>query len=198
MMYRPDHQAERAAAAEWAYRLLKRTDWCVMDTETTGLDRSAEIVQVAILAHDGTILMDTLVKPTCLIPPGATAIHGITDAMVADAQGIQNLVPAIQGILADRLCVIYNASFDTRMLRQSCLIAGCPVPIAKVYKCAMREYARWYGAWNDWHGSYTYQKLPGGGHSALDDCQATLRIIKGMASTHLVVEGTRQEEGVVG
>jgi hypothetical protein len=33
---------------------------------------------------------------------------------------------------------------------------------------------------NDYHQFYTWQKLPGGDHSALGDCLATLKVIKDM------------------
>ncbi|ELA9868094.1 3'-5' exonuclease, partial [Vibrio parahaemolyticus] len=58
----------------------------ILDTETTGLDSQAEIVEfTAICAHTGKVIVNELVKPTCSIPAEATAIHGITDEDVKDA-----------------------------------------------------------------------------------------------------------------
>jgi hypothetical protein len=45
----------------------------------------------------------------------------------------------------------------------------------------MDWYSQFIGDWNDYYGSYCWQKLPGGDHSALGDCIATLEIIKLMA-----------------
>jgi DNA polymerase-3 subunit epsilon len=45
----------------------------------------------------------------------------------------------------------------------------------------MLKYAEFVGEWNDYHGNYRYQKLPGGDHTAVGDCRATLKVIKKMA-----------------
>jgi DNA polymerase-3 subunit epsilon len=47
--------------------------------------------------------------------------------------------------------------------------------------CAMQRYAEWYGEWNDYFGSFRWQRLEGGDHSALGDCRATLELIRKMA-----------------
>ncbi|MFB6287159.1 MAG: 3'-5' exonuclease, partial [Candidatus Bipolaricaulia bacterium] len=39
-----------------------------LDTETTGIDERAEICEIAVVAADGTSLVDTLVRPTGPIP----------------------------------------------------------------------------------------------------------------------------------
>ncbi|MCW3664158.1 3'-5' exonuclease, partial [Burkholderia cenocepacia] len=61
------------------------TNFILLDTETTGLDESAEIVEIAVIDDAGNVLLNTLVKPKHPIPNSATAIHGITNAMVATA-----------------------------------------------------------------------------------------------------------------
>ena len=57
----------------------------ILDTETTGLDDDAEVVELAVIDCAGTVLLDTLVRPSGPVPAEAAAIHGITDAMLADA-----------------------------------------------------------------------------------------------------------------
>ena len=57
----------------------------ILDTETTGLYDDAEIVEISIIDENGGVLLDTLVKPLKPIPAEATAIHGITNEMVATA-----------------------------------------------------------------------------------------------------------------
>src|SRR3954469_25859752 len=70
---------------------LDRMDAVVLDTETTGLDvTQARIVQIsAVRIVAGRLLadqtFDALVNPGVAIPPATTAIHGMTDAMVAAA-----------------------------------------------------------------------------------------------------------------
>lgn len=56
-----------------------------VDTETTGLDADAEIIELAVLDMNGTVLLETLVKPVDAVPPQATAVHGLTDVDLVDA-----------------------------------------------------------------------------------------------------------------
>lgn len=47
----------------WARDLLNRTDVLILDTETTGLGHTAELVELAIVDTTGKVLFDELVKP---------------------------------------------------------------------------------------------------------------------------------------
>ena len=70
----------------WARGVLSDSSAVIiLDTETTGLDLSAEIVQISLITIDGASLFDSLVKPTQPIPPEVTANHHITDLDVAQA-----------------------------------------------------------------------------------------------------------------
>lgn len=178
--------SDRELASDWARKLLTRTDWVILDTETTGLGRDAEICQIGILAPSGQVLLDTLVKPVRPIPMDATMIHHITDAMVTDAPTFLEVAPQMRELLGGVTVVIYNANFDERMLQQSALAHGWKdydVPIFSAdYTDAMEMYAQWYGEWSHYHGSYKWQSLPGGDHSALGDARATLAVIRRMAA----------------
>lgn len=57
------------------------SNYIILDTETTGLDNTAEIVEISVINDQGEVLLDTLIKPTKPIPGDATAIHGITNEM---------------------------------------------------------------------------------------------------------------------
>src|SRR5450759_4188499 len=95
------------------------------DTETTGLDSRAEICDIAIVDAAGQVLLNTLVKPACPIPPEASRVHGITDADVAGAPTITAIWPELAALLAgSRPLVAYNASFDRRMITQSANARG--------------------------------------------------------------------------
>ena len=52
----------------------------IFDTETTGLDSDAEIIEISCINAHGSALLDTLVKPTTSVPEDATRIHGLCDA----------------------------------------------------------------------------------------------------------------------
>ncbi|MEU7095905.1 3'-5' exonuclease [Kitasatospora aureofaciens] len=54
--------------------------------------------------------------------------------------------------------------------------------------CAMNRHAAFWGAWDDWHGSYTWQRL-NGPHRALGDCLKVIRRLREMADD----DGTERE-----
>ncbi len=176
--------SDREKAANWAKSLLERLDWVILDTETTGLAYKDEIVQVAILGHDGETLIDTLVKPTQPISSESTSFHGIVDADVTEAPLFPDVFARIQEIITGKTVVIYNAVFDLRLVRQS--LARHSVSSSGIEdeqaECAMLWYSAWVGdIWSQ--GEYKWQKLVGGDHTALGDCRATYRVIERMAES---------------
>jgi DNA polymerase-3 subunit epsilon len=94
-----------------------------LDTETTGLDPNADgVVQLGAARFEPfaePTVRSWLVSPGRPIPPEATAIHGITDAMVADAPTLATVLSSeeFQGMLAGTLLGAYNAFFDRSFLR---------------------------------------------------------------------------------
>lgn len=184
---------DRRSAEQWARDLLAQTDFVILDTETTGLDNDAEIVQIAVIDHAGQVLLNTLVKPTYPIPPGATRIHGITDEQVKDAPTFVEIAAQVSTLLSGKRIVIYNAEYDARLLRQTAKAAGLsPSWAVLTADCAMLAYSQWIGDWSDYHGNYRFQRLPGGDHSALGDARATLAVIRRMAANE-ATEGATGE-----
>jgi DNA polymerase-3 subunit epsilon len=175
----------RKEATQWALGLLSRdpSTWIILDTETTGLGSRDEIVQIGAIDGSGNVLIDnTLVKPTIAIAADAQAIHGISNQIVASAPNVREIFHQVYEVTDEKLIVIYNADYDMRMFQQSAQALSYPTKwhYAKV-ECAMHMYAQWYGEWNDYRGSFKWQRLPSGDHSALGDCRATLELIHRMA-----------------
>jgi DNA polymerase-3 subunit epsilon len=86
-----------------------------LDTETTGLDRSDRLVEIGVVDDAGAVVFQSLINPDMPIPPPASRVHGITDAMVRDAPRLDAVTPALRALLiADGAVVIYNAEFDRR------------------------------------------------------------------------------------
>ena len=90
-----------------------------LDTETTGLGNTDEIVEIAVIDALGTVMVDTLVKPSRKIPADVIKIHGITNEMVQKAPAWPILWTQIRSMLIGRVIVAYNAEFDLRMMEQS-------------------------------------------------------------------------------
>jgi DNA polymerase-3 subunit epsilon len=100
----------------------------VIDFETTGFDSVLDrVVEVGIAFFRGGALIDTkswLVQPGMPIPESAVAVHGITDAMVAEAPRFEHIAEELRSSLVGYLPVAYNATFDRRFLHAEFTRAG--------------------------------------------------------------------------
>jgi DNA polymerase III subunit epsilon len=175
-----DHQKVQEDATNRAKAILESHDKIViLDSETTGL--YGEIIELAIIDLEENALFNSRFCPKNKIEPGATAVHGITNEMLADEPTWADKWPEIESILyAARLVLIYNADFDIARISTTNIAWRIQERFPYRAECLMDLYARWYGEWNSYHRSYRWQKL-GGGHSALEDCQAALRKLQQMA-----------------
>ena len=173
--------------------LVDREDVLVLDTETTGIGSSAEVINLAVVDTTGTVRLDTLIMPNDNIPAEASAVHGLTRRMLQRAGAPR--WPAVHGRLADALAgasvvLIYNAEFDTRVLRQTAARHGqLELPEFRT-RCVMLEYAKYRnvpGRYGDakWHKlleAAAYEGVPtGGAHRALADAQITLGLVRAVA-----------------
>jgi DNA polymerase III epsilon subunit-like protein len=90
--------------------------YCVIDVETTGLRPSTDrIVEIACVAVDGCSVVgrwSTLVNPGMPIPAQATAVHGITDSMVAAAPEAAFALRQARRLCEGRLIAAHCATFD--------------------------------------------------------------------------------------
>lgn len=183
--------------------VIRRGEYLVLDTETTGLERG-EICQICIVDAAGKVQLNTLVKPVNRIPLEASKIHDIYDSDVTNSPDWATVSKMVQAILADRDVVIYNATYDRNMMHQSAEAAG----LAKVewkelarFWDAMEPFAAVFGEWNQYRQNFKWQKLSTAAsyyklpvvdaHSALGDCLMTLGVIKAMAA-----ESTDGDEGI--
>ena len=92
-------------------------DYVVFDLETTGIhqERDAIIEISAVKVNGGEIVGEysTLVNPKRHIPAPATAVNGITDAMVADAPEIGEAIVGFLEFIGDSILVGHNIhTFD--------------------------------------------------------------------------------------
>ena len=185
-------------AAHPDYRVLRRLDTsrqrpaldgpavrhaAIVDTETTGTDPTVDkVIELAIVVVEychvtGTVghvleTYDALEDPGMPIPPASTAIHGITDAMVAG----QRIDDARVGQLLESVGIViaHNAGFDRKFLEPR-----LPVFATLPWGCSWQEVP-----WSDagiasskleylaYRHGFFYE-----GHRAEADCHALLEVL---------------------
>lgn len=95
-------------------------DYCVLDTETTGLSAYYdEIIEVGILKIRDNEIVDTysqLIKPSEEISDFITRLTGISNDMMQDMPTIADIKDSILEFIGDDVIIGHNISFDIRFL----------------------------------------------------------------------------------
>lgn len=103
----------------------------VFDVETTGMspvgDRIVELAALRVETDGSRRRFEQLINPGRRIPSAVSAIHHITDAMVADAPDFAQIGSDFLDFAADSVLVAHNARFDLGFLQESLHRAGLPL-----------------------------------------------------------------------
>ena len=125
----------RATAAEPAAggsRPLDEIDFVIVDVETTGwtpgVARITEIGAVKISAGHQLGQFSSLVNPGGAIPERVAALTGISDAMVAAAPPLAEVLPAFLAFARGCVLTAHNAPFDVGFLTAACQACDLPWP----------------------------------------------------------------------
>lgn len=191
-------EAQKRAAFELANpsimharELLLNPRVLILDTETTGLDNKAEVIDIALINLDGHAVLNTLVQCQEEIPQEATDIHGIDKKALAHAPRFPQIHAYLQYLLATYDIVIYNAEYDCRLLLQTAKRYALSLPNTPNVHCLMLMYSEFVDEPGRF-GGYKYLSLARacidleikqqGAHRALADCLATLEVLKRLAA----------------
>lgn len=195
---------ERGALAEaqrdWRKGLADLQRWArdpnmlIVDTETTGL--SGRVIEIAVVALDGTPLLNTLVRATVPIEEGAHCVHGLSDADLVDAPTWPEVLALLGPVLQGRFCLAYNADFDRRACAASNAAHGLSNPLSdpQYWACAMTAYAPIGWDWSDRHQEWRWTSLRNAclqqatlpeadTHRALGGAQALARLVSKLAQS---------------
>jgi DNA polymerase-3 subunit epsilon len=111
---------------------IATAEFLVVDTETNGLGGEAcELTEVGAVLVGGGELHDrwsSLVRCNRPLGRGIQRFTGITQEMLADAPGLEEVLPAIGELLQGRVLVAHNAPFDRRVLRRGFELIGLEWP----------------------------------------------------------------------
>lgn len=100
-----------------------RQCFVAFDLETTGLDPvHEEIVEIGALKFDALGLIgkfSTLINPGKAMPPGATKVNGIDDAMLKDKPFLDVILPRFLRFIEGSVLIAHNAQFDLSFVNQA-------------------------------------------------------------------------------
>ena len=104
-----------------------------LDFETTGVDPHHDRVLSFALLDQFSVETVGLVNPGVPIPPESAEVHGITEAMLAEApssaEGLRVVVDWVQSLVDRQVgLVVFNAAYDLTMLRAEATRLGLTQP----------------------------------------------------------------------
>lgn len=174
-------------AAELAQSWLS-ADTIILDTETTGLSKTDQVIEIAAVNGLGAVLLDCRIKPTVEINPHAQAVHGISAASLANAPEWSAIHARFTSLIQGKTLIAFNAKFDLAMLQQSAYAHRRSITFGKT-GCAMELAVARFGSTNR-YGSISLANathaagvtFQGEAHSALGDALTTLALIKAIAA----------------
>lgn len=110
--------------------------FCIFDLETTGTNVSKDrIVEICILKVNPDASRESktwLVNPEMPIPVGASEVHGIYDADVADAPTFREIAPKVIEMISGSDLGGFNSNrFDVPLLAEELLRAGMDFDLSK-------------------------------------------------------------------
>jgi DNA polymerase-3 subunit epsilon len=173
---------------QWAHQMQERQA-LVLDTETTGLEPFHEVIELALVELDGTVVLNTLIACQGAVPADATKIHGINKTMLVDAPTFPDVWAQLTAYW-DRDIIIFNAGYDIPMLKQTATRYGITLPRLRSH-CLMIQYFEYAtGPRRSGYRQENYHRLdaacqhfniPMGGHRALPDAQAAREVLLHLA-----------------
>lgn len=91
------------------------------DVESTGLRQPAKIVEVCIVEADGDFNIlntwESRIDPEMAIEPGASGVHGLTNAMLVDEPTIEQFMEMNNHPLrTDGVLIAHNCQYDSKFL----------------------------------------------------------------------------------
>jgi len=118
----PDPRFSRTPDGRWTLAAtpvehsptIDACQWAVVDVETTGVRafRGDRIIEIAVVALDGTVLFQSMVNPGIQVPAFVQGLTGILPPMLNRAPYFEDIVDDVLTALRGRVFVAHNARFD--------------------------------------------------------------------------------------
>lgn len=172
-----------------------------IDLETTGLNPNTDrICQLGVILTDGTEI-NSLINPKMQIPQATTDLHGITNEMVKDAPGFEELAgQLVDHLEAAEVFVAYNYAFDFQFLQNELFktvqyeLKESDFVFLDPYKIFRTMFPH---NLSNAYKFYTGQEMQGA-HSAIHDIRATKVVLEAQETQYpdLFAKGLKEVERI--
>lgn len=122
---------------------IKENNCVWLDTETTGLSSSDEIVEISICTRNKQVLFDSIIRARVNCSEQARAVHGISDEQIANGMPVESVILALTELLDGKTIISFNADFDCKMLSQTFGINVKKRFCVMKWSQSVLEYERW-------------------------------------------------------
>lgn len=169
-------------------------DYVCVDIETNGLfSGESEIIEIgAIKIHNGKEVdrFSHLIKNEYPLSPFITNLTGITNKMLENQKGIEDVLPLFLDFLGDSVVLGHNVNFDVNFLYDSCMKV-LDIPLQNDFVDTLRLSRRILpNLINHKLGTLCmhYNISHINAHRAIGDCEATVMLYNNLKRTQLEYE----------
>ena len=166
------------------YPNLRIHDFVILDTETTGLSREDEVIELAIVDISGKILYHSLFAPIVEVNPNASRVNGYTKENLKNEKKFKDEWEKIKQAIGYRTVLGHNVDFDQRLVEQTLRRYGLnPNEATRVFSNAYdsKKIAKAHLTTKS-YGLESLANMVGIEekelHNAKDDCLLTLKFLK--------------------
>lgn len=103
---------------------LKKDNYIILDTETSGLSPNDEVIELGIIDINGKVLYESIFSPTKEIPLFIRRLTGIRNADFIGKPTFADEWHKIKSIISNKTIIGHNINFDKRMIKQTLNIYG--------------------------------------------------------------------------
>lgn len=117
------------------------SDWAVIDTETTGMGKNDQVIEITLMSSNGDVIFNSLIKPSVPIHINALNTHNITMDMLKDSPSWPEIMKDFEkSARLFNTILVYNKSFDVRLIYQTYNAYNLIPPVFN-YDCVMMAFS---------------------------------------------------------
>lgn len=157
--------------------------FAVVDIETTGGNaKTGRIIEIAVAIYNGSNVIDTfesLINPSCSLPPFITHLTGIDNEMLKNAPGFHHIAKKFLNITSGCIFVAHNANFDYSFIKEEYKNLGYNFKMPTI--CTLKEARTTFPKLRSYGLSNICKELNivnNQRHRAMGDVLATVELLK--------------------